>query len=362
MKILHLIDSLNTGGAERMAVGYVNALAERHFEVYLWSTREEGLLVKSVHPKVNYRFLNRKGWVGFKALFQASKQVKKENIQLIHAHSTSYFFATLLKLLNPSIKLVWHDHFGSRQQSNSNSKNILVFCSRFFDTVFTVNQTLKQWHKKHLKTKNIRYIPNFVSQNFRNTNPSLNHTNEKTLVCLANLRVPKNHENLIKAFAEVYKCHPNCKLQLIGKNQNDVYAKNLKNLITAYKLEEAVSILGVQAHVASYLEKASIGILSSDMEGLPMSLLEYALSGLPVVCTDVGYCKEVVQDYGKVVPPGDFEALAKAILHYIENPTKAKQDAINLQKHVESTYTQQAVLPQVIEIYRSLLIANKFQI
>lgn len=355
MKILHLIDSLNPGGAERMAVGYVNALAERHFEVYLWSTREEGLLVESVHPKVNYRFLNRKGFVGLKALFQASKHIKNENIQLIHAHSTSYFFASLLKFLNPSLKLVWHDHFGSRHQSNSNTKNILVFCSRYFDTVFTVNQTLQQWHKKHLKTKNIRYVPNFVSHTLKNPNPSPKHPNEKTLVCLANLRVPKNHENLIKAFAKVYKCHPNCKLQLIGKNQNDTYAENLKTLITDYKLEEAVSILGVQAHVASYLEKASMGILSSDIEGLPMSLLEYAVSGLPVVCTDVGYCKEVVQDYGQVVPPGDFKALAQAMLHYIQNPDKAKQDAINLQKHVQTTYTQQAVLPQVIEIYRSLV-------
>ncbi len=355
MKILHLIDSLNPGGAERMAVGYVNALVEREFEIYLWSSREEGLLKNSIHPWVNYYFLNRRGPIGIKALREANRLIKKEKIQLIHAHSTSWFFGSLLKWLNPKVKLIWHDHYGSRPLSTSNSKKSLIFCSRFFDTVFTVNQTLKDWHQKHLKTQNIFYIPNFVTQPSIGITWAKTNSREHTIVCVANLRVPKNHINLITAFAEVYKSHPEWKLQLIGKVKDDDYSQNLCSLITHFNMEDAVSIMGEQDDVYYFLNKARIGVLASDSEGLPLAILEYAISGLPVVCTDVGYCKEVVRGFGKVVPPGDSKALAEALLFYIQNPDIADSDAESLQRHVQKTYTEQAVLPQVIEIYERLL-------
>lgn len=230
-----------------------------------------------------------------------------------------------------------------------------MLCSRYFDVVFTVNQTLKKWHQIHLKTKNIEYVPNFVSLYPKTNQSPLRNLEENILICVANLRVPKNHYNLITAFADVYKAHPDWKLQLIGKEQHDDYSKNLRLLIATLGLEKAVTILGEQKEVNAHLDRASIGVLSSDMEGLPMSLLEYALSGLPVVCTDVGYCKEVVQGYGKVVPPGDSNALAEALLFYIQNPNTAAADAVGLQKHVVETYTEQAVLPQVIDIYERLL-------
>lgn len=355
MKILHLIDSLNPGGAERMAVGYVNALAEQGLSVYLWSSREEGLLKESIHPKVKYHFLNRKGLVGIQALREAIRLINVENIQVIHAHTTSYVFGTLLTLFCKHVKLVWHDHHGNRPQSHTNRKKSLVFCSRYFDAVFTVNQTLKDWHKAHLKTINIYYIPNFVSLPQIDFNREELWVTNKTIVCVANLRPPKNHKNLVKAFAEVYKSHPGWKLVLIGKEKNDVYSKTLRALIADLGLDKAVVFAGQQADVYSFLKKSSMGVLSSDMEGLPMSLLEYGLSGLALVCTDVGYCSEVVQGFGKVVPPGDSNALAEALLYYIQNPGIAAADAAGLQKHVEETYTAQAVLPQVLAIYKCLL-------
>ena len=355
MKILHLIDSLNPGGAERMAVGYVNALAERNFEVYLWSSREEGLLKKSIHPKVKYLFLNRKGPIGLRALLKASHLIKVEKIQLIHAHSTSWFFGTLLKGLNPSVKLIWHDHYGSRMQSPKHANKTLIFCSSYFDKVLAVNKELVQWHQTHLRQFKSEYLPNFVSNPLAIQKTYAERDTAKTIVCVANLRHPKNHQNLVTAFAEVYKSHPDWKLLLIGKEQNDVYSKNLSALIADFGLAKAVLLVGQQADVHSFLNKSSIGVLSSDMEGLPMSLLEYGLSGLPVVCTDVGHCKEVIQGHGHVVPPGDANALAQALLYSIQNPNEAAAAALKLQKHVQETYTEQAVLPQVIEIYERLL-------
>ncbi|GGD84684.1 glycosyltransferase [Planktosalinus lacus] len=355
MKILHLIDSLNAGGAERMAVSYANALAARGGSVFLWSTREEGLLKETISPQVHYRFLNRQGPIGLRALFNATQLIKEEKIQLIHAHSTSWFFGTLLKGLNPSVKLIWHDHYGSRTQTTKRSNKTLVLCSSYFDKVVAVNKELVQWHQTYLRNVQSVYLPNFVSYPEAIRVPDSGSGSTKTIVCMANLRPPKNHENLIQAFSLLQPEAPDWKLLLIGKVLNDAYSDRVQNLITDKSLSDAVVVLGERADVFELLQQAEIGVLSSDMEGLPMTLLEYARSGLAVVTTDVGDCREVVQDFGKVVPPNTPEALAKALLEYIQQPEQRLQDAGQLQAHIKAHYTEEAVLPQVIKLYENLI-------
>lgn len=355
MKILHLIDSLNPGGAERMAVSYVNALVEQGIEAHLWATREEGLLKGTLKPEVHYRFLKRKGPVGLKALFAASSQIKKENIRLIHAHSTSWFFGTLLKWLNPTVKLVWHDHYGSRYLSNKQVNKTLIFCSRYFDRTFAVNRNLVLWHQTHLKQSQNEFIPNFVISKACEFITVSEKNTSKIIVCVANLRKPKNHHLLIHAFANVHKIAPDWSLQLIGKQFPDAYSDSLHELINRYSLHDTVCFLGERGDIFKHLQNTAIGVLSSDMEGLPMTILEYALAGLPVVTTDVGFCREVVQGFGKLVPPGDVEALAKALLEYIQQPQQRRYDAGLLQQHILKHYTETAVIPLVLEHYNELL-------
>lgn len=355
MKILHLIDSLNPGGAERMAVSYVNVLAEQGVEAHLWATREEGLLKETIAPGVHYRFLNRRGPLGLRALLKASQLIEQKHIQLIHAHSTSWFFGTLLKWLNPSVKLIWHDHYGSRPQSLKQATKTLVFCSKYFSRVVAVNKDLVRWHQTHLRNNQSDYIPNFVSKKGVPVDSDLKSNTSNTIICVANLRKPKNHVNLIKAFSKLHKTTTDWNLLLVGKTIKDSYSDTVYKSITKESLSEAVKVLGERADVYKLLNKAEIGVLSSDMEGLPMTLLEYALSGLAVVTTDVGYCSEVVQDYGKVVPPGNPEALAKALEHYISHPEERTKDAANLRRHVLENYTDEAVIPRVLKLYSDLL-------
>ena len=115
MRILQIIDSLEAGGAERMAVNYANALAEKIDFSGLVSTRKEGALLDQINSNVSYMCLNKKGTFDLKALFVLRKFVVENKIEIIHAHSTSFFIAFLLKLLYPSLKLIWHDHYGDSE-------------------------------------------------------------------------------------------------------------------------------------------------------------------------------------------------------------------------------------------------------
>ena len=118
MRILQLIDSLEAGGAERMAVSYANALNRNVGFGALVTTRAEGSLKNQLDKNVVYSFLNRKSTFDFKALLLLRRFVIQNKITHIHAHSSSVFFGALLKLLRPKLRLIWHDHYGNSEMLN----------------------------------------------------------------------------------------------------------------------------------------------------------------------------------------------------------------------------------------------------
>ena len=115
MRIIQIIDSLEAGGAERMAVSYANALADAIDFSGLVATRKEGPLLNQIDEKVSYLFLNKKSLIDFKSLLRLRRFVKQNKVTHVQAHSTSFFLAFLLKLSCPSLQLIWHDHYGDSE-------------------------------------------------------------------------------------------------------------------------------------------------------------------------------------------------------------------------------------------------------
>ena len=231
MKVLQLIDSLEAGGAERMAVNLANALLGEVEGSYLCTTRKEGMLKAALQPEVGYLFLNKKRALDLTALLKLRRFIKAHQIDIIHAHSSSYFIATLVKLLYPKLKLVWHDHYGNSEFLEQRPTLVLGWCSIFFNHVFSVNHTLQVWAKQTLKVKSVCFLPNFASLDHAPLTTVLKGTQGKRLVCLANLRPQKDHFTLIDAFKEVVNSNPEWSLHLIGKDFEDDYSKHLKHKI-----------------------------------------------------------------------------------------------------------------------------------
>ena len=121
------------------------------------------------------------------------------------------------------------------------------------------------------------------------------------------------------------------------------------------KLNAAIEILGERSDVIELMNEASLGVLSSDIEGLPVALLEYGSSKLAVVTTDVGHCREVINGYGLLVSPGNCDELADALLAYIADPVKRMNDASNFAQNIASKYSSDSVLPKIIKIYKEVL-------
>ena len=145
MKVLQLIDSLETGGAEKMAVTYANELVNHIEASFLCATRKEGLLKMTIDSRVEYMFLKKRSALDISAIFRLIKFVSKNKIDVIHAHSSSFFYATILKFFKPKLQLVWHDHYGQNEMLQNREFAILKRCSRYFDVIISVNENLKEW-------------------------------------------------------------------------------------------------------------------------------------------------------------------------------------------------------------------------
>lgn len=347
MRIIQLIDSLEAGGAERMAVNFANGLASKADFSGLVCTRKEGLLKNQMRLEVEYLFLAKKSTFDLSALFRLKSYCVSHHVSHVQAHATSFFTAFLLRLLLPKLKIIWHDHYGLSEFLSQRRPQLLWLCSNLFDGIIAVNEPLKHWSLEHLACKKVIYLPNFVTKSgSTERQTSLAGTAEKRILCLANLRAQKNHQLLLSVAELLQKSHPDWTFHLVGQDFNDAYAAQLKQRILDVKLDQHVFLYGSRADTAAILEQATIGILTSDSEGLPLAILEYGLYGLPVVVTQVGEIPAVVthQHEGFVVPAGSVEMVYKSLVELIENQNLRLKFGRALQAKIQLEYTEESVL------------------
>ncbi len=358
MRVLQIIDSLDAGGAERVAVNVANILSHnKDFKSYLCATRKEGLLKNSIDKNVGYLCLNKKSTFDVSAIKKLRQFVKKNNIDILHAHSTSYFIATLVKLLVPNIKIVWHDHYGYRAFTNVRKSRVLQFCSRYFSSIICVNNNLKNWSKKYLKTANVTYLPNFAIQDTIKPTTILKGKNGERILHLANLRPQKDHLTLLKTFKELLLMYPEYTLHCVGKNFEDEYAAQTMKHVYDLGLNDHVFFYGSRKDITNILDQSAICVLSSNSEGLPIALLEYGLAQKPVIATDVGDCANVIDDgvNGVIVEKENPKLLAKELMHLIENTSVAEAYAKQLKTKVENQYSKEVYLRELIKIYKATI-------
>ncbi|MBZ9787821.1 glycosyltransferase family 4 protein [Psychroflexus sp. CAK57W] len=353
LRVLQLIDSLEAGGAERMAVNLANALVEKVDFSGIVTTRNEGILKTQINEKVEYLYCTKKSSLDLNAISSTLRFIKTHDVNVLHAHGSSYFFGFLLKAISPKLKLIWHDHHGNRpKKETSMNTKVLKVISFFFSHIFCVSEHLVNWSKKTLNSSSVTLIHNFTAgkdSNFHNQT----EFDFPFILCVANLRWQKNHLNLIEAYFLLED--KSMKLLLVGKDENDEYAQQLKAKIKNLNLEHNVYMLGQRSDVDSIIANSSICVLSSDVEALPMVLIEYANHRKPVVVTDVGQCASVVGEFGQVVKPNNPKALSEAISFYIKNKDLAHKHAQALQAKIKKEFDSEVIISEIIGIYKAVL-------
>ncbi len=353
IQVLQMIDTLNAGGAERMAVNIATSTYFEQHEIHLCTTRAEGLLKKQLLADVPYFFLKKKSAFDIQAIQRLLNYIKEENISIIHAHSTSIYLAYAVKIIRPKLKLIWHDHYGLSEFVSARPKQrLLIMISRKMGGIVSCNVVLKQWAATNLKCNKTIYLPNFSRQTaVLNTEETLLFGQDgKRIVCLANLREQKNHLELIEVFSSVLTRFPDWSLHLVGQDFKDSYSKSIKALIQTEGLRDSVFMYGSRPDIHAILQKSAIGVLFSHSEGLPLSLLEYANAGLPVVVTNVGLNKEVVGICGSVIE-SPLQEGEQALEFLINSQSVREKLGADFKQKVLAEYNEKSIIQTLESFY-----------
>lgn len=336
-----------------MAVNIANALLPHVEGSYLCCTRQEGMLRDEVKAEVGYLFLNKKNRLDPKAILRLRKYIIENKIDIVHAHSTSFFLAGLLKLSGSNFKLIWHDHYGESENLEDREFKVLKKFSRLFAGIISVNSDLKDWAEKNLNCNNVIEIKNFIPE----PNPEsetkirLNGSEEDfKIICVANLRPQKDHLNLLQAF-EILAPDLGVSLHLIGEDPGTEYSASVFKAIKNSPVNHKIFYYGTQPDIIPLLKQADLGVLSSWSEGLPLALIEYGLAGLPVVCTNVGQCIALINNYGKIVGKGNPNMLYEGIFTYFNDRSKMKMEAMLFQQKVRKNYSEKEFIKTLYEFY-----------
>lgn len=357
MRIVQIIDSLEAGGAERMAVNYANSLAKEIDFSGLITSRKEGLLRNQVHESVSYLFLSKKRKIDFRAVFKLRKYLIKNKVDVIHAHSSSFFIASLVKVTLPKIKIIWHDHYGISQDLSSRKNLTLKISSLLFTGIISVNSALKDWAKLYLWCSNIVYIPNFIIESpISDEKVYLNGLEGKRIICIANLRPQKNHELLIEAAHTIINNHPDWSFHLIGKDFEDEYSRQLRKKVSDLKLQKNVFFYGSSNNVSSALAQSQIAILPSLSEGLPLAILEYGLHKLPVIATNVGQVAKLItsETDGLVVESNHCNEFVEAIERLILDEKLRDDIALALHHNIQLNFSETTIIKEYLLWLKSL--------
>lgn len=350
--VMHLVDTLDVGGAEQVAVSLANLMPRDRYRMYVCSTRYDGPLADRLNPDVGRICLGRRRVIEWQATRRLVSFIRSENIQILHAHSMSILTANLAAVFSPRPAMVWHAHWGL-SETYAKPYRLLTRRAR---AVIVVSRELAQWSSERLKVPQakIHYVPNFVADPPDQRAPvDLPGKPGKRILNVANLRPEKDHPNLLRAFKRVLSTHPDAHLLLVGTEQRGEHLPAVQKLIADLDLHAHVSLLGQRNDARAIMAQCDVAAMSSYSEGLPISLLEYGAAGLSTVVTDTGQCAEVVDQggCGVVVPPRDSEKLGDAISDLLSSPARSAELGQAFRQRIANHYSGTSTLRHIEQIY-----------
>ena len=190
----------------------------------------------------------------------------------------------------------------------------------------------------------------------RNLHADLGLPDGATLVVTpARLEESKGHEVLLAAMPEVLHRYPHTYLLLAGTGALE---PRLRAMVRAgdERMRAQVRFLGFRRDVPRLLGAAAVCVLPSDKEGFGLVLLEAMAAGIATVACDAGGPGEIVVDgeTGLLVPPGQPEAMAVAIVALLDDPMRARAMGAAGARRVAAHFTMQAMAEHTVAVYRLL--------
>jgi glycosyltransferase involved in cell wall biosynthesis len=161
----------------------------------------------------------------------------------------------------------------------------------------------------------------------------------------------------VRALPAILKQYPQAHLISVGATTDPVWTEELKREAEASGVSEHFRMLGARQDVVDFLRACDIFVFPSLYEGLGIALIEAMAAGCACVATNTGPIPEVVQDGqdGVLVPPADADALARAVCELLGDPDRRLQLSTSAKQKAFQKFDPQRSARQLIGIYQSVV-------
>lgn len=276
-------DMSRQGGTERMTSILANALS-KDYQIWIISLRLKNMnIFFPLDNHVRHRVLTDvSGKTGIlKQIAEIHYLIKKEKIDWIINVDVGMSIYGIIAAKGTKAKVITWEH--SNFFNNWNSRVFPYFrrfAAKYSDVMVVLTERDRKNYESHVRTNRPVYvIANPVNRH------SFNYDKESTIIVSAGLLVPiKSYDRAIHAAAKVLPDYPKWKWIIFGEGPE---RRNLEQMIMEKKLQNQIFLPGVTDHMDEQYQKAAMFVMTSEMEGLPMVMLEAKSWGLPIVSFDI---------------------------------------------------------------------------
>ena len=317
MKILYVITSLRTGGAEKLVVQLSEFMKGRGHEVdvALFDGEETPFKkeLESSGVKI-YSFGVGESVYSLKMLRSLKALLKKGNYDIVHTHNSSpQIFAALARRSARGAKFIHTEHNTTGRRRTWYFRLIDRWVYKKFANTICISDQAYDNLAAHLQSRKIalqtikngadisRLLSAHPLPDLRNGAP------EHIAVMVAAFRPQKDQDTLARAMTYLSDDYA---LWLVGGGER---MEEVKALARELSVDGRVKFFGIRTDVPSILKTADVVVMSSHYEGLSLSSIEGMAVGKPFIASDVDGLREIVSGAGILFREGDAEGLASEI-------------------------------------------------
>jgi len=367
-KILFVVTSLTTGGAERLLVQILQRMNRELFQPVVICLKDPGSLADELAPwkiPVYSRLLKNKYDLRvFPRLLTIIRQ-EKAHVLWVQSTGDKMFWGRLAgKMAGVPVILASIHFMGNEGQGKSILGPLNKALTPINDRYMAVSENQGRYliDREGIPWKKMVVIPNGIDlKNFQpqktpeQVRKDLGLRKEGFIIGqVANLRSVKGHQLLLQAAKRVSDQKKQVTFLLVGDGPE---RKALEKSCWDLGLTGRVHFLGDRKDVPDLINIFDVGTLTSYMETFPLAVLEYMALAKPVVAPDIGGIPELISHgiQGLLFPPGDSEALADHLLQLLSQPQLAKRLGEEGLKRVKASFTMDLMLKRMEDLMISLL-------
>ena len=371
--VLFLIDHLMArGGGESNLFKLVQLLPPELVRCSIATFRINPEIRKSIGVPV-YVFPWRRVYhlSALKAAADLRKLIRDQHVDIVQTYfETSNLWGGLVAKLSGASLLSSRRDMGILRKRKHELAYGLV--NRISDRVLAVSEEVKRFcvDQENIDPQKISVVYNGVDLQQLTAGPQANPFEQAgwasashIITCVANVRKIKGIDVLVRCARRV--CHelPGAVFLIAGSLYEREYSQQIQDMVRSLGLENNVKFLGFIEDPTPLLKMSNAFCLLSRSEGFSNALLEAMACGVPSVVTRVGGNPEAVNDgeNGFLVPPEDDESAAQRLLFLLRNPAEAAQMGAAARLTVQTRFSAETMIKQLLDVYRELMAQRKEQ-